>query len=121
MFNHLNRLQNEMSRLFDRWPSEEARWETFPPVNLWEEADGFRLEAELPGLKLDDLDITVTGRNQLTIKGERKPEAPEKSQAHRQERVFGQFVRTLTLPPGRRGEGGSPLRARRDAPVSAET
>ncbi|MBX9678860.1 MAG: Hsp20/alpha crystallin family protein [Gemmataceae bacterium] len=98
LFNQLNRLHSEMNRLFERWPNEESRFETFPPVNLWEEADGFRLEAELPGLKLEDLDITVTGRNQLTIKGERKPEVTENGQAHRQERMFGSFVRTLTLP-----------------------
>jgi HSP20 family protein len=98
LFSQFNRLHNEMNRLFERLPNDEARFATFPPVNLWEEAEGFRLEAELPGLKIEDLEITVTGRNQLTIKGERKPEAPEKSQTHRQERIYGSFVRTLTLP-----------------------
>jgi len=52
----------------------------------------------LPGLKLADLEILVTGNTQLTVKGERKFEAPEKAVRHRQERGFGKFVRTLTLP-----------------------
>ena len=40
----------------------------------------------------------MTGNNQLTLKGERKVSMPEKSVRHRQERGFGKFVKTLTLP-----------------------
>jgi HSP20 family protein len=56
------------------------------------------VEAELPGLDLKDLEIFVTGGTQLTLKGERKPQAPEKALWHRQERGFGAFNRTITLP-----------------------
>jgi HSP20 family protein len=67
-------------------------------VNLWEDDDFVYAEAELPGLKLADLEITVTGDNQLTLKGKREPMAAEKFQWHRQERGFGSFDRVLTLP-----------------------
>jgi HSP20 family protein len=40
----------------------------------------------------------VTGGNQLSIKGERKPRVPEKGVTHRQERSFGTFARVLSLP-----------------------
>ena len=71
---------------------------TFPPVNVWEEGDAVLVEAELPGLDLKDLEIYVTGGNQLTVKGERKPLTPEKGVWHRQERGYGHFRRSLTLP-----------------------
>jgi len=96
-----NQFQNEMGRLFDRWGEEGSRLlsgSVFPPINVWEVNDALEIEAELPGLKLDDLEILVTGNNQLTLKGERKTAVPEKSMRHRQERGFGKFVRTLTLP-----------------------
>src|SRR5262245_23670743 len=55
-------------------------------------------EAELPGVELKDLEIHVTGGKELTLKGERRPVAPEGGVWHRQERAFGAFTRTLTLP-----------------------
>lgn len=99
VWNQLQHFQTEMNRLFDRWGNDTGLAEpTFPLVNLFEEGDRLIIEAELPGLKLEDLEIFVTGNNQLTIKGERKFTPPEKSVRHRQERGFGAFVRTLTLP-----------------------
>ena len=99
--NQVQQLQSEMNRLFDRWgeggrgPFDAA---VFPAINVFEEENAFTAEAELPGLDLKDIEIYVTGQSQLTIKGERKLPAPEKSVQHRQERSFGKFVRTLTLP-----------------------
>jgi len=101
LWNQLHLFQNEMNRLFDRWGEDGGRsqtWTTFPPINVWEVGDDLEVEAELPGLRLEDLEIFVTGNNQLTLKGERKPVAPDKAVRHRQERAFGKFVRTLTLP-----------------------
>lgn len=97
----LQDLQSEMNRAFDRWGDRGRHFlglATFPPVNLWEGDDALYLEAELPGLEMKDLEIYVTGHNQLTLKGESRPPAVEKSARHRQERGFGTFVRTLTLP-----------------------
>jgi HSP20 family protein len=70
----------------------------FPAVNVWEDAEAVNVDAELPGLDLKDLEIYVTGGNQLTIKGERKRVPPDKAVYHRQERGFGTFIRVLTLP-----------------------
>jgi HSP20 family protein len=101
LWNQLQQFQSDMNRLFERWGEDgnrQAGWANFPLINVWEDGDTLHVEAELPGLNLNDLEIFVTGNNQLTLKGERKPTAPEKSVRHRQERGFGQFVRTLTLP-----------------------
>ncbi len=102
VWNQLQTFQNEMNRLFDRWSGDGGHSffgvRAFPPMNVWEEGDLAYVEAELPGLDLKDLEIYVTGGNQLTLKGERKPCAAAKGVWGRQERSFGQFTRTLTLP-----------------------
>jgi HSP20 family protein len=100
VWNQLHQFQNEMNRLFDCWNggSPFAGPAAFPALNVWEDGDQVCVEAELPGLNLQDLEIYVTGGNQLTLKGERKPNVPEKGVWHRQERAFGAFNRSLTLP-----------------------
>jgi HSP20 family protein len=103
VLNQLHQLQHEMNRIFDRWGEDGgSNWfafvPTFPAANVWEDADQVFVEAELPGLRLEDLEIYVTGGNQLTIKGERKPASVDKGVWHRQERGAGAFVRMLTLP-----------------------
>src|ERR1043165_530719 len=94
----LHDMQHEVNRVFDRWGNQTFGLVEMPAINLWEEDEALWLEAELPGLELKDLEIFVTGHNQLTLKGERKPPVFEKGTPHRQERGFGQFTRTLTLP-----------------------
>ncbi len=94
-WDQMHRMQQEMNRLFGAANGEGHG--TFPAVNVWEEADALYVEAELPGMNLDDVEIFVTGNNQLTIKGERQEPELEKATRHRQERPFGKFVRTLTL------------------------
>ena len=85
-------------RLFDNFGAELTRPVTaFPAVNVWEDNEAFHLEAELPGLKQDDVNIAVTQRNVLTLSGERKPEEGE-GRWHRRERGFGRFQRVLRLP-----------------------
>jgi HSP20 family protein len=98
VWNQLRQLQSEMNRLFDRWGDGGRAPAAFPPVNVWEEGEAVFVEAELPGMGQNDLEVYVTGGNQLTLKGERKPLVPEKIVCHRQERGFGNFVRVLTLP-----------------------
>jgi len=98
VWNQLQQFQHEMNRLFDRWGTGAPSEQVFPLVNLYEEGNHLFIEAELPGLKLEDLEIFVTGNSQLTIKGERKLTTPDKSVRHRQERGFGSFTRSFTLP-----------------------
>lgn len=97
----MHSLHDEMNRLFNRWgewSDYTADIGTFPGLNVWEEDDTFVVEAELPGVTMKDLEIYVNGQNQLAIKGERNVSGPQKAVQHRQERHFGKFTRTLTLP-----------------------
>lgn len=98
-WNQMLQLHQEAGRLFNQRNGVEwSRTAAYPAVNVWEHVDSLHVEAELPGLKLEDLEIYVTGGNQLTVKGERKLPVAEKGVWHRQERNYGSFVRTLTLP-----------------------
>lgn len=100
VWNPLQQFQSEMNRLFERCASDGNReLAGFPALNVWEDAEHLFLEAELPGIEFKDLEIYVTGGNQLTLKGERKSAVSEnKGVWHRQERTFGSFSRTLALP-----------------------
>jgi HSP20 family protein len=100
VWNQLHQFQDEMNRLFDRWNGGSSLDSPagFPALNVWEDGENVYVEAELPGLDLKELEIYVSGGNQLTLKGQRKPCVPEKGVWHRQERAFGAFHRSLTLP-----------------------
>ena len=96
-----NRLRDEMDRLFRRFGGNGNLWRRtpaeFPAVDIWEDDNDLYLEAELPGMELDDLEIYVTQGNQLTIKGKRTPPEVEGTW-HRRERGFGEFTRVIALP-----------------------
>jgi HSP20 family protein len=101
VWNQLGELQGEMNRLFEQWGDRGRQFlgvATFPPLNVWEDHDALFLECELPGMEMNDLEIFVTGHNQLTLKGERKPPTFDKAVQHRQERGYGTFVRSVALP-----------------------
>ena len=69
-----------------------------PALDLSETAEGYLVEAAVPGLKPEDVEITVEN-NVLTIKGETRQEVDEKKRNyHRIERRFGSFQRTIGLP-----------------------
>lgn len=69
-----------------------------PAVDVIEEKEAIRLVAELPGVKPDDVKISLEN-NVLTIQGEKKQEQEVKDEkAHRFERVYGKFERSFTLP-----------------------
>lgn len=97
-----DRVQGEMNRLLDGlgsdFPRQMALVTSFPPINVREDADAFHIEAEVPGLSQDQVHISVTHRNQLTIQGERLVDDPTKGRWHRRERGFGRFQRVLKLP-----------------------
>ena len=70
----------------------------FPLMNVTEDKENYYIRAELPGLKADELDISVTG-DTLSIEGERKLSVEdEKAQYHRRERDAGKFSRVVSLP-----------------------
>jgi HSP20 family protein len=67
-------------------------------VNILEKKDAIVITADLPGLKGEDVDVTVDN-GVLTIRGERRlEEVSEGETYHRVERVYGVFERTFTLP-----------------------
>src|SRR6266511_4413920 len=69
-----------------------------PALDLSETAEGYLVEAALPGLKPEDVEITVEN-NVLTIKGETHQEVDDKQRNfHRVERRFRSFQRTIGLP-----------------------
>lgn len=70
--------------------------------NVSETDEAFCITAELPGVEMDDIDVSVTG-NRITVKGEKKSEKEEEGekegrQFHRLERSSGSFHRSMTLP-----------------------
>ena len=101
-FNDVEHLSRQMDRLsrgfFGRPGSGWAPAKVFPSLNLTEDKDNFYIRAELPGIKADALDISVTGRK-LSISGERKiPSEGKEVRYHRKERDAGKFSRVIALP-----------------------
>jgi HSP20 family protein len=102
-FRELSSIQNELNRLFGRtFGTEEgqdvrtAEW--VPALDVAETEDRFVITAELPGVKPDEVDISVEN-SVLTITGERKFYSETKEEDfHRIERRFGSFARSITLP-----------------------
>ena len=93
-------LQREMGRLFESFEtlSDPRGRRAFPAVNLYDVGDKYVLTTELPGLAAEELDISMTGET-LTLRGERKrSESISDESYRRQERGFGTWSRTLTLP-----------------------
>ncbi|HWQ36448.1 MAG TPA: Hsp20/alpha crystallin family protein [Blastocatellia bacterium] len=103
-FNELRSLQEDFNRTFGtafpRLFGEEGltngKW--VPSVDIREGENEIVLEADLPGLKPEDFELSVENRV-LTLKGERKFEKQsETDNYHRIERSYGSFTRTFTLP-----------------------
>jgi len=102
-FEGLRTLRQEMDRLAEGAEATSAL-SRFPALNVWGNADKVVVTAELPGLQVDDLDVSVV-ENQLVIKGERKSDKPaEDATCHRAERGTGGFVRAVRLPFAVEGE-----------------
>jgi HSP20 family protein len=70
----------------------------YPLINAWVNDDGIVLTAEIPGVELDNLDISIVDLS-LTLSGTRNaPEFPEDAHIRGRERNHGEFNRTLELP-----------------------
>ncbi len=71
-----------------------------PDFDVRETKDGIVIEADLPGVKEDDLEITVSG-SRLTVRGKRETEREEKDETYyTYERSYGGFSRSFTCPEG---------------------
>lgn len=104
MVPRISDLSREMNRLFDSFlrgdVTEEGLANSYwtPAVDILEKDDAYTLEAELPGLKKDDVKISVQD-NILTLRGERKDERKESKKGYlRMETNYGSFTRSFTLP-----------------------
>jgi HSP20 family protein len=104
-FRELRSLQDEVNRLFSSsfsrrdGDNELMRGAWSPQVDIFENKNEIVLEAELPGMKPEDVNISIEN-NILTIHGERKFEKKdEQDNFHRVERSYGSFTRSFTLPP----------------------
>jgi HSP20 family protein len=101
-FRDLVAMQEQMNRLFDdrfRGRDETTLSNWAPPVDVYEDAEGVTLTAELPGIDAKDVDVKVEN-GLLTLSGERRLDREDKKQNyHRIERTYGTFLRTFTLPP----------------------
>jgi HSP20 family protein len=100
-FDRLTSLRDELDRVFDspfasffRPLTSLNRWN--PAVDVYQDKDQFTVYAELPGMKKEEIEISLNG-DTLTISGERKHEG-KTDQGARIERFFGKFQRSLTLP-----------------------
>ena len=96
-------LQNRMNSLFQDFSrngeNESVTAPGFvPPVDIYEDEHKLMLRVEIPGMRLEDLDVRMEN-NTLTVKGERTFQAQgREDNFHRVERRYGTFYRAFTLP-----------------------
>jgi HSP20 family protein len=95
-------LRDEINRLFESPFGDGGRESEFfgwaPPLDLYEDKDFLIVKAELPGMKKEDIEISLH-QGSLIISGERKEEVQNgEAEASRAERFFGRFQRSMELP-----------------------
>lgn len=112
-FRDLRNLQDEVNRLFStnisRVFGDEgiARGAWNPSIDIYENKDQIVVEAELPGMKREDFDLSIEN-NVLTLRGERRFEKKDEGDNyHRVERSYGSFTRSFTLPQTVTGESAN--------------
>jgi HSP20 family protein len=95
----MERLRREMNRLFSDWPTRASlsAAPSFPAMNVWVDENSAIVTAELPGVLLDHIDISVED-DTLTLRGDRQPDKEEGATYHRRERRHGSFLRTSRMP-----------------------
>ena len=107
-FRDMMTLRDAMGQLFEEsmvrrspfgaWPFGRREDVATPAVDMYETEGEVMVKASLPGLKPEEVDITITG-NALEIRGETKEETEEKrGDYYYKERSYGTFQRSLTLP-----------------------
>ena len=97
----LDHILRDLSRLAESQPAAHLTDEpagVYPLINVSQDGENYYVRSEIPGVNLEDLEVSVTGRS-LTVAGERKFEAAEpKVNYHRRERQSGKFRRQFNLP-----------------------
>jgi HSP20 family protein len=99
----LTNLRDEIDRLFESPLAELAHGSQIlsgwtPALDLYEDKDKFVVKVELPGMKREDIEVSLH-EGSLSICGERKSEEKRgDAEVYRTERFFGRFQRTVSLP-----------------------
>ena len=102
-FGEMASLRQAMDRLFEdslvSMPSMRGGGAGLVPLDVKETDDAVVVKASLPGVKPDDIDVSVHG-NTLTLSGEVQgdDEGGEQGRYHHRERWYGRFSRQVTLP-----------------------
>lgn len=101
-WNYLSQFQNELLDLFDKRSADSSKIATSqwtPRVDIKEEQNQFVIHADLPGVKKEDIEVTMEENGTLTIKGERHTESSIQKEGYsRVERIAGSFYRRFSLP-----------------------
>jgi len=92
-------IEQEVGRLLGQFEPLRVRApRPFPASNLYDAGDQYVLTAELPGVSPKEIDLAITGET-LTLRGERRrSEEIADDRYRRQERQFGRWARTVSLP-----------------------
>jgi len=100
-FEGLTTWYDEFENLFyDNFASENLKNTWYPAVDIEHKEKEYILRADLPGLKKEDINVTID-KGYLTLKGERKTGNEEnKNNYHTIERIYGRFQRTFKVPGG---------------------
>jgi HSP20 family protein len=95
--NSLDGLSRDVEKAFDELVGSASNYvRSFAaPANLWEEEGAWQVEVELPGIKQEQIELTLE-KNQLKITAERP--APQDRKFHHQERTYGKVERQISLP-----------------------
>jgi len=101
----LEEMSDQLNRFFSRQDTQRSNGKEImtvadwtPSVDISETEVEFHIEAELPEVKKEDVQVTLDN-GVLTLQGERKEEREEKGRkVHRIERSYGRFVRSFALP-----------------------
>ena len=100
-WNYLDLLHRDLDRMAGagrRTSGEQSVADWSPAVDIIEEKDRFVLRADVPGVRPDDIDVSMDNGT-LSLSGERHPiAAVEESGVQRIERATGRFLRRFTLP-----------------------
>ena len=102
-FTFMRRVTEELDRAFGLRPEGPGLPEFYPKmwapeIEVFERDEKFVVRVDLPGLKKEDVKITVT-HDELTIEGERKFEKEDKQEGlYRTERTYGSFYRRIMIP-----------------------
>ncbi|HEU4589088.1 MAG TPA: Hsp20/alpha crystallin family protein [Gemmatimonadales bacterium] len=106
-FAGLQRLNNMLDQMFgtqmfgslpvpDIGATLTSAW--LPPVDVFEDQNSVKIVAEIPGVDMDDLTLSLEN-NVLTLRGEKRQEREDRTdRVHRYERSYGAFERSFVLP-----------------------